>query len=324
MSTEPTILSAPFTLEYTFKRSLGPVLTAFFMGLHDKRFFGSRTRKGQVLMPPSEYDPETGEALNELVQVGETGVVTSFTWVDKPTPQQPLKHPFAYALIKLDGADTALLHAVDTQGDPAGIRIGSRVRARWAQERVGAITDVLFVPDDAAQAEQAVEPVTISAVADAQMVQKAPVQLHYRIYANETLTRFLLALKEGKILGRRDPATNRIYCPPRAGSPTHGVDMAEYVEVKDHGTLTTFCVVNVAFEGQVMKVPYVYGAILLDGSDTPFLHLVQTPPENARMGLRLKAVWKPPHEREGSFTDIKFFEPSGEPDAAYETYQEYL
>jgi uncharacterized OB-fold protein len=154
--------------------------------------------------------------------------------------------------------------------------------------------------------------------------QRTPVHLEYKIVAPETLARFLHALKEGKILGRKDPATNRVYCPPRPGSPTHGSEMGEYLEVSDHGTLTTFCVVNVAFEGQVMKVPYVYGAILLDGSDTPFLHLIQAPADVARMGMRLKAAWKPAAEREGNFTDIKYFEPSGEPDAPYERYQEFL
>jgi uncharacterized OB-fold protein len=157
-----------------------------------------------------------------------------------------------------------------------------------------------------------------------ELIQHTKVKLEYRIYAQESLGRFLHALKDGKILGRKDPATNRVYCPPRGGSPTHGSEMGAFVEVKDVGTLTTFCVVNVAFEGQVMKVPYVYGAVLLDGSDTPFLHLVRAPWSEARMGMRLRAVWKPAEQREGSFTDIECFEPSGEPDAAYESYQEFL
>ena len=73
-----------------------------------------------------------------------------------------------------------------------------------------------------------------------------------------------------------------------------------------------------------LEVPYVYGAVLLDGSDTPFFHLVKAAWTEARMGMRLKAVWKPADKREGSFTDIECFEPTGEPDAAYESYQEFL
>jgi len=154
--------------------------------------------------------------------------------------------------------------------------------------------------------------------------QKTHIRLDYQIRASETLALFLTGLKQGKILARRDPATSRVYCPPRAGSPTHGTDMGEYLEVSDRGTLTTFCIVNVAFEGQVMKVPYVYGAILLDGADTPFLHLVDAPVDEARMGLRLQAKWKPEAEREGSFTDILYFSATGEADAPYDRYKEYL
>ena len=151
-----------------------------------------------------------------------------------------------------------------------------------------------------------------------------PVRLDYKVIANADLVRFLNGLKEGKILGRRCPESNRVYCPPREGSPTHACDMGEYVDISEHGTLTTFCVVNIEFEGQVMKVPYVYGAVLLDGSDTPFLHLINCPADEAHMGMRLKASWKPQAEREGSFTDIQYFEPSGQPDADYDSYKEFL
>lgn len=144
----PSELSAPFTLEYTFKRSLGPVLTAFFQGLRDQRILGMRDGRGQVLVPPSEYDPATGAELEELVPVESTGVVTSYTWVPNPHDQQPLQTPFAFALIKLDGADTPFLHAVDTGGKREAMRIGLRVQVRWAEQREGAITDIAcFVPE---------------------------------------------------------------------------------------------------------------------------------------------------------------------------------
>jgi uncharacterized OB-fold protein len=149
VSTQPEVLSAPFTLEYTFKRSLGPVLTAFFVGLREKRVLGMRTPSGQVLMPPSEYDPATGEPLSDLVPISDRGVVTSYTWVPEPRAQMPLQQPFAFALIKLDGADTPFLHAVDTQGNREALRIGMRVKARWAEQREAAITDIAcFEPED--------------------------------------------------------------------------------------------------------------------------------------------------------------------------------
>ena len=43
--------------------------------------------------------------------------------------------------MRLDGADTGLLHALDA-GSPDRVSTGMRVRVRWADEREGAITDI--------------------------------------------------------------------------------------------------------------------------------------------------------------------------------------
>lgn len=143
-------LTAQFTLEYTFKRSLGPILSAFFTGLRDGKLMGVRAEDGRVLMPPSEYDPRTAAELSDLVPVSDRGVVITYAWVSEPRPKHPLQRPFAFALIKLDGADTAMLHVVDAV-DADRMHSGMRVRVQWADERVGAITDIAsFVPEEAA------------------------------------------------------------------------------------------------------------------------------------------------------------------------------
>lgn len=142
-------LSAPHVLEYRYRRSVGPLLGRFFASLRDRQLLGVRTPAGRVLVPPTEYDPETGDALEELVPVGPGGVVTTWAWVARPRPKQPLPHPFAWALVRPDGADTALLHAVDAGGQ-ARMHTGMRVRPRWREERGGGIGDlVCFEPEDA-------------------------------------------------------------------------------------------------------------------------------------------------------------------------------
>ena len=61
-----------------------------------------------------------------------------------------LSQPFAWALVRLDGADTAMLHAVDA-GNPSRMRTGMRVRVRWRAETVGEIQDIeCFEPEDPA------------------------------------------------------------------------------------------------------------------------------------------------------------------------------
>ena len=145
---EGPTLSAPHRLAYTYKRSLGPVLSRFFTALRDRQILGVRRADGTVMVPPKEYDPDTGEALSDLVPVEETGVVVSWAWVGEPRAKQPLDRPFAYALIRLDGADTPLLHAVDA-GSESVMRTGMRVRTRWADERGNGITDfACFEPAD--------------------------------------------------------------------------------------------------------------------------------------------------------------------------------
>jgi uncharacterized OB-fold protein len=140
-------LAAPHVLEYPYHRSVGPVIGRFLAALRERRIVGVRGADGRVLVPPIEYDPNTGESISQMVDAGNAGVVTTWTWIAEPRPYHPLDHPFAFALIRIDGADTAMLHAVDA-GTEAAMRTGMRVAARWRDETEGAITDIVcFEPE---------------------------------------------------------------------------------------------------------------------------------------------------------------------------------
>jgi hypothetical protein len=142
------VFAAPYAMELTFRRSLGPVMSRFMTGLRERRIEGIRARDGRVLVPPREYDPETSEDLDEFVEVGQSGVVKTWTWVSRPGAKHPVARPFAWALVQLDGADTALLHAVDA-GQESKMRTGMRVRVRWRETTVGEILDIAcFEPEE--------------------------------------------------------------------------------------------------------------------------------------------------------------------------------
>ena len=136
------VLVADHPIEYTYTRSTGPIIGAFLTGLRDGKIVGIRAADGRVLVPPVEYDPVTSDDLTELVDVADTGVVTTWAWNDEPRAGQPLDRPFAWALVQLDGADTGMLAAVDA-ADASAVSTGMRVRARWADERVGSIRDLV-------------------------------------------------------------------------------------------------------------------------------------------------------------------------------------
>ena len=136
------ILRAPHVLEFPYARSVGPVIGAFLTALRDGKILGARSASG-VVVPPTEYDPVTGADVGELTEVGPGGVVTTWSWAETPRRDQPLDRPFAWALVRLDGADTAMLHAVDA-GTPEAMSSGMRVTARFrpASERQGHIRDI--------------------------------------------------------------------------------------------------------------------------------------------------------------------------------------
>lgn len=141
------ILREAYDLSFTYTRSLGPVIGRCLQGLREGKILGARGSDGRVIVPAPEYDPDTAEALSEFVEVGEAGEVVTWSWVEHPHDKHHLGKPFAWALIKLDGADTSLLHAVEVD-DAAAMSCGMRVRADWAAERRGHITDIrCFKPE---------------------------------------------------------------------------------------------------------------------------------------------------------------------------------
>jgi uncharacterized OB-fold protein len=162
-------------------------------------------------------------------------------------------------------------------------------------------------------------------VSEAMKRMNAPVRLEFVASAGRALSRFLAGITEGRLLGQRCPSCAKVYVPPRGACPKCGVATEEEVEVRDTGTVTTFCIVNVPYEGQSMKLPYVYASILLDGADIPFAHVVLgIEAAEVRMGLRVKAEWVSPAELKPTMESIRCFRPTGEPDVPFDSYKEHL
>ena len=301
--TEP--LQAPYVLEYIYRRNTGPIIGRFLEGLRHGEIEGVKTADGRVLCPPVEYDEQGEATTGEFVKLRPAGTVKSWSWVAEPRPTHPLQKPFAWALIQIDGADNAMVHAVDTH-KAKRMKTGMRVRLRWAQSRSGSIKDI-----------ECFEPISPFA--------KGPVHLEYSVLPGGHKSAYLRALQEGKFIGGKCPDSGKVYVPPIAASPTSGKPTTEYVDVADTGVLTSFTVIRIPFEGQKMKPPYCFGAIVLDGADLPVYHLIGgIGYDEVTMGMRVKAKWKPKDQWEPSLENILYFEPTGEPDAEFETYAEHL
>jgi len=146
------------------------------------------------------------------------------------------------------------------------------------------------------------------------------VRLPYHYVAGDYRARYLRALKDKRILGSRCSKTGKVFVAPLMNSPESFAPCDEIVEVADRGVVTTFCIVNIPVIGRALEIPYVAASVALDGADVSIFSLVQEcKAEDARMGMRVEAVWKPDGEREGSHEDILYFRPTGEPDAPLES-----
>ena len=353
------VLSAPLQVAFDYTRSTGPVLGAFMTGLRDGRILASRISDGRVVVPPVEFDPVDHTPIDaaDLVEVSSEGVVSTWTWVSEPVPGQPLSEPFAFALITLDGATAPMLHAVKASG-PDAVSTGMRVRATWSESPEGHITDIRWFepmvgpesstdgdaggsdagrgggvaagvvgtgpPSEARGGSPAAAPPDRPAPDEVTGII-TPVELDYLYEASPEESSFFRGLAEGRIVGQRCPACGKVYVPPRGACPVDGVPTAEEVELPDHGIVTTFCIVNVPFLGQKIQPPYVSAYVLLDGADIAFLHLIQGIAANeVRMGMRVRAVWKPREEWGTTIENILHFEPTGEPDADFDSYKAHL
>jgi hypothetical protein len=145
---------------------------------------------------------------------------------------------------------------------------------------------------------------------------RTPAALDFVYTAGEATSRFLRGVAEGKILGERCPECGKVYVPPRGACPSDGVPTRDQVELSNRGTVVSFCVVNLQFYGQAMEIPYVSANIQLDGADLPIMHLIQEcPADEVHIGMRVEAVWRPDDEIGPTLESIRWFRPTGEPDA---------
>jgi uncharacterized OB-fold protein len=308
------------TIQFPYKRSLGPVIGAFMTGLTERRLIGIRNG-GQVMCPPLEWDPETGKELaHDFVDVGPAGTVQSWTWVAQPGAQHPLDRPFAFALIKLDGADSSLMHAVDA-GSIDAMRTGMRVAPRWRAERKGHMTDIeAFVPGEQPSGGDdggaATEPVTM---------MDYHASITYRIPTTRNAIRADQAIAEGRFLGLKCPACGRVYTGGKGYCPVDTLELTEEheVDLPQRGTVSNFTIVTpIQYPGQTETEPFARVHVLLDDVDVVlgYQPLIEVANDDIRIGMRVEAVWASDAEKRAGSLDPRLdsnlvgWIPTGEPD----------
>ncbi len=143
--TAPEYITVESKLDIRYSYHAGAVATRFYDILeHEKKILGIRCSTcNKVFMPPRALCGACFKEMKEWVELKDEGIVTNYTIVHYEHPVQPMKIPFAYALIRLDGADTAFIHVLG-EVDLATIRTGMRVKAVFADDMPGTILDIKY------------------------------------------------------------------------------------------------------------------------------------------------------------------------------------
>jgi uncharacterized protein len=137
---KPLTLKGQIKVPYTW--SVGEVGSRFLVALRDEqKILGNRCQSCRtVFVPPRLNCGKCFKRISDWLEVGPEGIVTAYTVVRQVYPLQPADPPYAYALIKLDGADVGFLHIIKT--DLERLKRGVRVRAGFAEKRSGQIRDI--------------------------------------------------------------------------------------------------------------------------------------------------------------------------------------
>lgn len=134
----------------------------------------------------------------------------------------------------------------------------------------------------------------------------------YSWAAGVAISRFLNELKEGRIIGRKCVKCERILVPPRMYCEECYRPTDEWVYVQDSGTVNTYSISHVGTDARRLKTPILVAVVEIDGASPGMgiLHnLGEVEPSRISVGMKVKAVWKPPEERQGAITDIRYFKP---------------
>jgi uncharacterized OB-fold protein len=138
---EPMVYKSKINVPYHWWA--GETASKFFIALRDeKKILGTKCPAcGKTFIPPRKHCPLCFNVQTEWVELPKEGEVVSFTVVRSLRAALGKKVPAVFALVKLDGADTAIMHYLENVKIEK-VRIGMRVRAVFAEERKGRMQDI--------------------------------------------------------------------------------------------------------------------------------------------------------------------------------------
>ena len=197
----------------------------------------------------------------------------------KPRNHHLLKESFAFALVAIDGTNSAMLHMIANCKEDE-LEIGKKVKKWFGMKRSHKLLETLNI-------------LRLSMTEEKKDFFVSDISLSYQYTAGNATTRFLNKVAEGKLVTKKCPKCSAVYVPPRGSCPRCGIATKEELELPDTGARESFTIVHIPIPGNPIVPPYVSAMIRLDGADISFLHLIQEIDlADIRIGMRVQAVWK--------------------------------
>ena len=143
---DPMVYESRISVPYSWWA--GDTAGKFYRSIRDeKKMMGTECRAcGKVFIPPRKSCPQCFGADTRWVEVSDEGTLMSYTVARRQLAALPKPVPVYFGLVKLDGADTGLLHFIENVDDRE-IRIGMRMKIKFSHQRKGTLNDIEgFVP----------------------------------------------------------------------------------------------------------------------------------------------------------------------------------
>ncbi|MFQ5759138.1 MAG: Zn-ribbon domain-containing OB-fold protein [Candidatus Bathyarchaeia archaeon] len=138
---ENVVITSKIVLPFSY--AAGRTASRFFTELRDnQRIMGKRCPKcNRVIVPPRKICGKCFAETSEWVEVSNKGTLITYTTVYKKMPHLPKGRTLTYGIIRLDEADTNIVHFL-REVDPKKIKPRMRVQAVFKEKREGNILDI--------------------------------------------------------------------------------------------------------------------------------------------------------------------------------------
>ena len=137
----------PQLIQLDYDYTAGISATRFLRAIQQGKLLGQKCPvDGRVYFPSRGSCPQHAVPFSDdgVVELPDTGTIVTYSIVRVPSENIPLELPYITVQVLLDGADTVLMHVLDS--DLEDVRMGLRVQAVWKpkEEWTTSLQNILY------------------------------------------------------------------------------------------------------------------------------------------------------------------------------------